>query len=236
MHRIHTENKNALIIAMRCLYAKCIFLYKHSILTANLAREIVLQTDIDFRLNENEAYEAGILHDIGKIAVSDTILTKNTVLNQREQEIVRRHPLWGCDQIQGTVFEKYSDIILKHHERIDGTGYPLGIHLSDGDIDIKLIAFTDQLSAYLENRPYRRTTYNDKMLGIEINQIASGNFQNQEQLLIISKTAIKIATSWHKKHNIFAKYEKMRYEDVEMIPTSAPSKTAPTLSVLKAIK
>lgn len=230
MHRLVTENKNALIVAMRCLYAKCPFLYEHSILTANIARELVVQTKIDFRLSDVEAYEAGILHDIGKIAVNDSILNKNTTLSQREMEIIKRHPLWGSDQVKNTVFDKYSDIILKHHEQIDGTGYPLGINISDDDVHIKLVMFSDELSAYLENRPYRRTTYNEKMLIVEIERIAQNIFTDEHHLSEVVRASTKIASIWHKKTNVFDKFEKLLLNDVVIdIGKSMP----PTLSVMK---
>lgn len=151
----HVVNESLLMVK-RSLHAKNLNLYRHSLLTADLAQFIVEQSEIDFGLSPLQAYVCGILHDVGKIFVADDILEKRTSLTPKEWEVMHRHPVWGHEFVQRSVFEEYGDVIIGHHETPDRSGYPLRV---DGDAlnhKIRLIAVADRTAALLEDRPYRR--------------------------------------------------------------------------------
>jgi HD-GYP domain-containing protein (c-di-GMP phosphodiesterase class II) len=100
---------------------------------------------------------AAILHDVGKIGVSDNVLLKEDRLNQEELEKMSRHSTYGAE-ILGHV-KQLRDIIpgvRGHHERIDGKGYP--DKLKDGEIPIiaRIIAVADTFDAMTTDRPYRK--------------------------------------------------------------------------------
>ncbi len=99
---------------------------------------------------------AGILHDIGKIGIADSILTKPGPLNVEERDIVCRHPLIGASMLIGIPFlEKARILILQHHERYDGQGYPYGIKGEAMPIGARLLAVADAFDAMVTERPYR---------------------------------------------------------------------------------
>ena len=99
---------------------------------------------------------AGMIHDLGKIAIPSEILTKPTKLTQVEYQIVQTHAQSGYDILKDIDFPwPIARMVLEHHERIDGSGYPN--HRSDGDIlmESKILAIADVLEAMASHRPYR---------------------------------------------------------------------------------
>ena len=98
----------------------------------------------------------GILHDIGKIGVSEAILLKPGPLNDDEIRQLRRHPEIGARIVSQMRFApEVGPIILGHHERWDGGGYPNGLRGEDIPIGARIIAIVDAYDAMMTNRPYR---------------------------------------------------------------------------------
>jgi len=98
----------------------------------------------------------GILHDIGKIGIADHILTKHGVLTPEEKEIMRTHPVIGANMIKEIPFlEKVSRLILHHHERYDGSGYPDGLKGEEIPMGARLIAVADAFDSMTTERSYR---------------------------------------------------------------------------------
>lgn len=99
---------------------------------------------------------AGILHDIGKIGVSDTLLLKKAPLNKSEMDSMRRHPEIGAKMIAGIDFLRpVVPYILYHHERWDGRGYPYGLKGDEIPEEGRLLAVCDSFDAMITSRPYR---------------------------------------------------------------------------------
>lgn len=99
---------------------------------------------------------AGYLHDIGKIGVPDRILLKQTKLLPEEWEAIKRHPELGYEIIHQLEFlNNVDDIILLHHERYDGSGYPLGLKGEKIPLLARIFAVADALDAMTSERPYR---------------------------------------------------------------------------------
>ena len=107
--------------------------------------------------DELESLEyAGILHDIGKIGIADRILTKPGPLNEREWGIMRQHPMIGSDILTDIPFlEKTRILVLHHHERYDGSGYPGGIKGEDIPTGARLLAIADAFDTMTTDRAYR---------------------------------------------------------------------------------
>lgn len=99
---------------------------------------------------------AAILHDIGKIDIPDKILKKPGKLTKEEFDIIKKHPVIGAEMVKETYYENLSDIILQHHERIDGTGYPYGLKGDEIMIEAQVIAMADTYHAMASDRPYRK--------------------------------------------------------------------------------
>jgi HD-GYP domain-containing protein (c-di-GMP phosphodiesterase class II) len=101
---------------------------------------------------------AAMLHDIGKRFIPACILTKPARLDKAEREIIETHPLRGFEELQDRPDLTFSQlmIVYQHHERIDGTGYPVGIKGDDIHPWARLLAVVDVFDAMTGNRPYRR--------------------------------------------------------------------------------
>jgi len=99
---------------------------------------------------------AGILHDIGKMAVPTEILTKPGAITRSEMLLLREHAEDGYDILKSIDFPwPVADIVLQHHERIDGSGYPLGLKCSEIRLEAKILAVADVVEAMATMRPYR---------------------------------------------------------------------------------
>ena len=101
-------------------------------------------------------YMAGLVHDIGKISVPTDILNKPGRLSKAEFEILKAHPKVGYEILKEVEFPwPIADMVLQHHERLDGSGYPQG--LKDGEILLgaRILAVADVVEAIASHRPYR---------------------------------------------------------------------------------
>lgn len=100
---------------------------------------------------------AGMLHDIGKIDIDPKILNKNAKLTPEEFELVKKHPTFGYEKVMNNsnVNSRMKTAILMHHERMDGSGYPLKISGDTIDDFAKIIGICDVFDAMISDRPYR---------------------------------------------------------------------------------
>jgi PAS domain S-box-containing protein/putative nucleotidyltransferase with HDIG domain len=127
----------------------------HQQRVSDLARAIA--TDMGLSKEKIEATRvAGTIHDLGKISIPSDILTKPSALKENEFAIIKDHPQVGYDilkevDLPGSV----SQIVLQHHERLDGSGYPLGLTGEDIFIEARILAVADVVEAMAYHRPYR---------------------------------------------------------------------------------
>lgn len=106
---------------------------------------------------------AGVLHDVGKIAVPDSILLKPDKLTVEEFMIIKNHPTIGENILRPVVLlEKERKIIQCHHERWDGKGYPLGIAGAEIPYLARILSVADSFDAMTNNRPYRSAMTQEK--------------------------------------------------------------------------
>lgn len=101
-------------------------------------------------------YLAAVIHDVGKISVPFEILNKPGKLSPWEFEIIKTHVTSGYDIVKGIDFPwPIAQIVLQHHERLDGSGYPNGIKGDDIQIEARILAVADTVDAIMSHRPYR---------------------------------------------------------------------------------
>ena len=99
---------------------------------------------------------AGTLHDLGKTAVPTEILTRPGRLTAAEFDLIRDHPRTGFEILAGIEFPwPVADVVLQHHERLDGSGYPGGLEGSDIRVEARILAVADVIEAMSSDRPYR---------------------------------------------------------------------------------
>jgi len=110
-------------------------------------------------------YIAGLLHDIGKIAIPAEILNKPTELTEAESNLIKTHPQVGYDILKNIEFsEPIAQIVLQHHEMMDGSGYPQGLKGKEILLEARILAVADVVEAISSHRPYRPALGLDKAL------------------------------------------------------------------------
>ncbi|MEJ5228401.1 MAG: HD-GYP domain-containing protein [Pseudothermotoga sp.] len=109
-------------------------------------------------LSASELELAALLHDVGKIYIPQGILNKEGHLTNDEFDLVKKHPVKGYELINSIGgMEKIARIILYHHERYDGKGYPMGLKNGEIPIESQVIFIADSFDAMTTPRPYRKT-------------------------------------------------------------------------------
>lgn len=167
---------------------------KHQQRVAQLARlvgeNMGLAEDIVERL-----YFTGLLHDIGKISIPKSILTKPGKLAEEEWALIRAHTKQGYSMLKDANLPwPVADVALQHHERPDGSGYPDGITEDKLSLEVSILAVCDVVEAMSSHRPYRpaRTTtdilkeladgrgtkYNASVVDVTLPMIESGEFKS----------------------------------------------------------
>ena len=118
----------------------------------SLARALKIFSDHDLAM----IHQACLLHDVGKIHVPDSILLKPDKLSESEMAVIRQHPVAGARAIQHIQgFEVCKDVVLHHHERWDGKGYPDGLREIRIPLTARIVAIADAFDAMTTKRAYR---------------------------------------------------------------------------------
>lgn len=127
---------------------------------------VILARSMGFQQTRLKRLQWGsYLHDIGKIGVPENILSKPATLTKEEMDLIRLHPVLGYRMVSNIEFLRGStDVILYHHERYDGTGYPHGLRGKQIPIAARIFAVIDTMDAMLYDRPYRQATGYDEVV------------------------------------------------------------------------
>jgi len=149
--------------------------YGHCRRVSNYCEIIATAIGLDRREKEDLS-AAAMLHDIGKIGISDFILGKQGILNVQEVETVKSHPQKGVEILAPlSQFKAILPAILHHHEKYDGSGYPYGLSGEEIPLQARIIAIADTYDAILSDRPYRSGANNDKAID-ELSRCAGSQF------------------------------------------------------------
>lgn len=127
----------------------------HSLRVASYSKLIGEKLNLDSDICEN-IYLAGILHDIGKIAIPDNVLLKPSMLDDLEYTIIKEHVQIGVDMLSKIpLFKDITDYIKFHHERLDGSGYPYKLKGDQIPLESQILAVSDVFDAMTTNRIYK---------------------------------------------------------------------------------
>lgn len=142
----------------------------HSVRIAKMTMRLAKRLNIPEEQMEN-IRRGALLHDIGKLAVPDTILLKNGPLTSEEWVIMQKHPTYAYEMLSQIKFFKGAiDIPYCHHEWWDGSGYPRGLEGKNIPLASRIFCIVDVWDALTSNRPYREAWKKDEALAHIINQ------------------------------------------------------------------
>ncbi|WP_255294983.1 HD-GYP domain-containing protein [Bacillus sp. AFS041924] len=148
-----------LILALaKALDSRDKYTVHHSECVANIAYNIAKKMKLSKGLC-TVIHQGGLLHDIGKIGIPEHILLKNEKLTDEEYNTIKQHPVIGYDIIKHiAIFNENGifDIVLYHHERYDGKGYPEGLKGEQIPLTARIVAIADSYDAMISNRSYRK--------------------------------------------------------------------------------
>lgn len=186
-------------ILLNTISAKDHYTEEHSERVSKLT--VLFSKYLNLEKNEIEDLRiASLFHDIGKIGIPDKILLKNETLTSAEYNIIKSHPVIGANIFSSSDFFKHlAPIILCHHERIDGSGYPNKLQDTDIPYLSKILAICDSFDAIISKRPYK-----DKMpIEYGIEQLKKGRNKQFDKDLV----------------NLFVKFISKNREDIDNIYT-----------------
>ena len=118
---------------------------------------------------------AAYLHDVGKVDVPKTILSSPEPLDEAAWKLIWQHPTRGAELIAQTFMAAAAPIVAQHHERLDGSGYPLGLAGDEILLEAHIVAVADTFDAMISDRPYRRAMPRDAALA-ELRQLSGSAF------------------------------------------------------------
>lgn len=152
-----TSKRNSIIKSiLNALHFKCPREEAHSVRVSNLCETIGKACGMETE-ELKELVVAGELHDIGKIAIDESILNKTEPLTKAEWSQIKHHPEVGFRLLGATnEFSNIAEYVLSHHEKWDGTGYPKGLMGTEIDIKARIISIADSYDAMTCDRPYRK--------------------------------------------------------------------------------
>lgn len=141
----------------------------HSIRVAGFAMNVAQRMGLTDAQIET-VYHGGLLHDIGKIGMNDQILKRLGILNRKEMDIVRQHPIIGARITQPLVFlSDVEPLILHHHERWDGTGYPDGLKGKDIPLGARILTVCDAFETMIAGRKhFAKMKLDDAIINLQL--------------------------------------------------------------------
>jgi hypothetical protein len=154
--KLRTEARKTFEKMAKCLDERDRYTAVHSNDVAGLAEKIARK----MKLSEEEIEKVDVaarVHDIGKVAVPDSVLLKPGELSEAEWTVMRRHPAVSAELIEGLeIYAPVADAVRHEHERWDGTGYPDGLKGEQIPLLARIIAAADVYNALITDRPYRK--------------------------------------------------------------------------------
>ncbi len=177
----------------------------HTIATVEITRELATLFNLSSEDKQNLFY-GSLLHDIGKLSISLLILEKQDKLTDFEFSLMKDHVSLTEYILKGQVSEEIFNIAIKHHEKLDSTGYPHAIGAADLNLNERIVAVADIMSALMGKRSYKEIFPKEQVIGIiqkmatqnkiceKVVQVAIENYD------VIEKSVIKVSDNALVRH------------------------------------
>lgn len=150
-----SEYYSDLYLLLKKSESKDLYTYNHGMrvqmYSIKICERLKLSNDIIAALQISSLF-----HDVGKYNVPDDILTKPGSLTKEEYDLIKKHPADSSRMLREKFGEVIAEIVAQHHERLDGSGYPLGLKGDDIRIESKIIAVADTYDAMTSDRAYKK--------------------------------------------------------------------------------
>ncbi|MBI5187483.1 MAG: HD-GYP domain-containing protein, partial [Nitrospirae bacterium] len=170
---------------IRAIDAKDHYTFDHSEHVAKLSSAIADKLGFS-KIMRNKLEQAAIIHDIGKIGVNEQILRKEGSLTTSEFAEIKKHPEIGDRIVNAVPFlEDTVQVILYHHERFDGTGFPEGLKRNNIPLPVRIVTIADAIDAMMRDRPYRNALSHSQIID-ELKKGAGTQFDPEVVSLITS--------------------------------------------------
>lgn len=137
----------------------------HTVATVQIAMTLAELFHLNAK-QQQDIYYGALLHDIGKISVSLMILEKESALSKSEYSVMQDHVLLSEYILKGHVSSEVLHIAIRHHEKLDGSGYPYGLTADDLNLSERIVAVADILSALMGKRSYKDPFPEEKVKSI----------------------------------------------------------------------
>jgi putative nucleotidyltransferase with HDIG domain len=154
--RLEARTRRAVHALAQLIEQRDHYTFGHSQRVADYAERLARHMRLD-QVQIDLIREAALLHDIGKVATPDRVLLKPEALDADERCEMQKHPQFGYELLERLpAFWEGAELVRSHHERVDGTGYPLGLRGHEVPIEVSIIAVADSFDAMTTDRVYRK--------------------------------------------------------------------------------
>jgi putative nucleotidyltransferase with HDIG domain len=189
VHTLRNSDEATLLSLAQTIELKDPYTRGHCDRVAGLALMIADQLDLPDETKRHIKYGSW-LHDCGKIGVPDALLNFDGKLKDAEFDTIKQHPLWGARVArQARLPQAVINIILFHHERYDGEGYPHGLRGRSIPIEARIVTVADIYDALTSKRPYRDALPWEEALGLM--EAMNGNYLDPDLLWLFNAIIVK---------------------------------------------
>ena len=193
----------------------------HTITMVNTAVILAKLMNLD-KQQIDEIYTGAYIHDLGKVAIPLEILEKPGKLDYDEMEIMKTHIILTGNIISGHVSDNVYKIAMRHHEKLDGTGYPYGIKGDEMSIAEKIVIVADIYSALTGKRSYKDSLPKEKVVSI-MQQMTDAHQISQEVVKVLLDNYEEVAQKVEEEcREIIHNYEeiKVKYQNISKVLSS----------------
>lgn len=167
----------------------------HSLRVSGLSLELGRQAGLP-TAELDRLRQAGLFYDLGTVTIPDRILWKQGPLTDEETALVRSHPVVGHEMVRGLPsLEPARPFLLKHHERIDGSGYPYGLRGREIPVSVQVLGLSDAYEALVSSRPYRAHRSHAEAMTILSDEAVRGRWDGS--LIALLESALPAAGLHH---------------------------------------